>query len=387
MEYETFILLMNTTAIVFLIALALLLCFANRFKGEGVYATLIIFTTTIPDYIYNVCDYFGWQVFALLMAPIAYSVNLMLMPFLLLLAHRAFNPRYRFRYAQLIHFLPALLFAGLVAYHISEMSLSELQLFSVERVAGFRTLLTGINFLILLIQLVLYFYWIFTYLHKVKHYIFSNFSQPELSAKVWVPRFITFVGVMVLLAMVASHFDPLGGFRLFYLINVVEMGYLLFLELENANSYRLGSMNAPAELPVVTETEVETFDEELDESEPMKDEAALMEQYAREVEEYLQTTEAYVRSDLSLAEVSRDTGIAARNISKAINTVLKKTFFDLINGFRIEKSMELLKEKKQLGLTLETIAEKCGFNSQFTFCRAFKKATGVSTSEWLRLMR
>lgn len=387
MGYDTFILFINTAAIVFLIALALLLCFANRFKGEGTYAALIIFTTTLPDYIYNVCDYFGWQVFALLMAPIAYSVNLMLMPFLLLLAHRAFNPRYRFRYASLIHFLPALFFAGLVAFHISELSLEELRHFSVERVAGFRTLLTGINFLILLVQLVVYFYWIFTYLHKVKRYVFSNFSQPELSAKVWVPRFITFMGVMVLLAMVASHFDPLGGFRLFYFINVVAMGYLLYQELEHANNYRRRSMNVPAESPVVTEAEVNVFDETLRQAEPVKDEAALMEQYAREVEEYLKTSEAYVRSDLSLAEVAKATGIASRNISKAINTVLKKTFFDLINGLRIEKAKQLLQQKKQLDLTLETIAERCGFNSQSTFCRAFKKATGVSTSEWLRLTR
>ena len=79
------------------------------------------------------------------------------------------------------------------------------------------------------------------------------------------------------------------------------------------------------------------------------------------------------------------TRIPARNISEAINTVLKKTFFDLVNGLRIEKSKVLLKQKKQQGFTLETIAEQCGFNSQYTFCRAFKKAVGVSTSEWLRL--
>lgn len=387
MGNETFILFINTTAIVFLIALALLLCFANRFKGESTYAALVIFTTTMPDYIYNVCDYFEWKTFALLMAPMAYAVNLTLMPFLLLLAHRAFNPHYRFRYSLLLHFLPALAFTALVAFQISGMSVEEMQGFSVERTAGFRTLLTGINFLILLVQLVVYFYWIFSYLRKVKHYIFSNFSQPELSGKIWVPRFISFMGVLVLVAMVASHFDPLGGFRLFYFANVVAMGYLLYQELEHANSFRRRSMNVPAETPVVTEAAVDAFDEAQEEAEPVKDENALMERYAREVEEYLKTSEAYIRPDLSMAEVSRATGISARNISKAINTVLGKTFFDLINGFRIEKSMKLLKEKKQLGLTLETIAEQCGFNSQSTFCRAFKKATGVSTSEWLRLMR
>lgn len=386
MGYETFILFIDTMAIVFLMALAFLLCFANRFKGDSTYAALIIFTITLPDYIYNVCDFFGWQLLALVMAPIAYSANLTLMPFLLLLAHRAFNPRFRFRYTVLLHFLPAIAFAGLVAYQISKMSITEIQSFSVELAPGFRTLLTGVNFLILLMQLIAYFYLIFTYLRKVKHYIFSNFSQPELSGKIWIPRFITFMGILVLTAMVASHFNPLDGFRLFYFANVVAMAYLLFQELEHANRFRRHSISATIEVPVVTEGEVEAFDEEFKEAESKKDEATLMKQYAQMVMEYLQTSEAYVHSDLSMAEVSRVTGIASRNISKAINTVLGKTFFDLVNGFRIEKSKKLLRQKKQLGLTLETIAEQCGFNSQSTFCRVFKKTEGVSTSEWLRLM-
>ena len=45
----------------------------------------------------------------------------------------------------------------------------------------------------------------------------------------------------------------------------------------------------------------------------------------------------------------------------------------------------LLISKKEKGLTLETIAEQCGFNSRITFNNAFKKVIGVTTTEWLRL--
>jgi len=51
----------------------------------------------------------------------------------------------------------------------------------------------------------------------------------------------------------------------------------------------------------------------------------------------------------------------------------------------VEKSKALLMSKKEKGLTLETIAEQCGFNSRFTLNAAFKKAVGVTTSEWLKL--
>ena len=211
MGYDEFILIVNTVSFITLLVMALLLCSAARFKGESSYAALFILFTTLPNFIYNICDFFHWNDFTLWMAPVAYSVNLTLMPFMLLLAYRAFNPYYRFRYIRLLHFLPALLFGILVIIHIRMMPAEEVEQFTVERVAEFRTLLTGVNFLILSVQLVVYFYLIFTYLRKVKHYIFNSQSQADWSDKVWIPRFIFFIGFMVIVAMVGSHFDPLGG--------------------------------------------------------------------------------------------------------------------------------------------------------------------------------
>lgn len=387
MGYDSFMFLFNTFAIVLLIAMTLLLCMATRFKSDSSYVALVIFTTTVPDYIYNVCGYWGWNGLALLMAPIAYSVNLTVMPFMLFLAHRAFNPHYRFRYTKLFHFLPAFVFAGLVIVNIRMMSPEELNLFTVERVAGFRTLLTGVNFLMLSVQLLIYFYLIFSYLRKVKRYIFNNLSQAELSGKVWIPRFISFFGLLMVVAMVGSHFDPLGGFRLFYFINVVAMGFLLYSELETtfAKRYHRKPEQVVVEESVVEEAATEMIP--LPETAIRKEDMEPLCRYARQVESYLQSSEAYVNPSLSLKEVAVAVGISSKNLSRAINMVLGKNFFDLVNGFRVEKSKGLLLEKKEKGFTLETIAEQCGFNSRFTFNAAFKKATGLTTSEWIKLSK
>lgn len=384
MNNDTLIFLFDTFAIILLIGMALMLMAATRFKGVGSYATLIIFTTTLPHYIYIACGYFHFDGLALLIAPIAYSVNLTIMPFMLFLAHRAFNPNYRFRYSVLIHFLPAVAFAVLVSLYLHEMSINEVANFSVEHAASFRYLLTSVNFLVVTVQLATYFYMIFRYLRKAKQYVFSNYSQAELSGKVWVPRFITVLGVLMLAAMVSSHFHPFGGFRMFYFINVVAMGYLLYQELEHAHAFRRHHSMVIA----MPEEEINNFDATLPQSETgTEEESTQLKQYALQVEAYLKQSEAYVNPSLSLAEVAKATGISARNISRSINGELNKTFFDLVNGMRIEKSKYLLQNKKQFGLTLETIAEQCGFNSQFTFCRAFKKCMGVSTSEWLRKVK
>lgn len=367
--------------------MALLLCSASRFRGESSYAALFILFITLPDFIYNVCGYFHWNDIALLMAPVAYSVNLTLMPFILFLTRRSFNPYYQFRYTSLLHFLPAVAFAVLVVINIRLTPAEELEAFSVERVAGFRSLLTAVNFLMISLQLVCYFYFIFRYLRKVKHYIFNNQSQADLSGKIWVPRFVTFIGVLIIAAMVGSLFDPLGGFRLFYLINVLAMVFLLYSELQISFAARAHKLPSHS---FIDEAEKDFIAAAIalqsrTEADNLKDDKRRLEQYALQVQEYLHTSEVYVNPDLSLKDVATATGISSKNLSKAINAVLGKNFFDLVNGFRIEKSKSLLVAKKQKGLTLETIAEQCGFNSRITFNNAFKKLIGVTTTEWLKL--
>lgn len=379
MEYDFYIFVLNTFTIALLVSLAVMLCLATRFKGVGSYAAVVILLTTVPDYIYNVCDYFDWNALAIVTAPFAYSANLTLIPFLLLMVYRSFNPEYTFRHRTLLHFLPALIFGGLVTAELVTLSPFELQSFSVERTAGFRTPLTGVNFSIIFLQLVVYFIWIFKYLHNVKRYIKDNLSQAELANVVWVPRFITFMGFLVIAAMVASHFDPLGGFRFFYLINVLAMGFVLYSEFKIAISYRQG-------LVVGTVVDMESVPPPKN-SPVTSEEMEQLRLYAKQVEDYLASSKAYTDPSLSLRDVSKSTGIPYNKISRAINVVLNKSFFDLVNTLRIEKSKDLLIRKKEKGLTLETIAEQCGFNSQVTFCNAFKRVLGMTTSQWLKMVK
>lgn len=387
MIHEEIILTVNTASIIILLIMALLLCSASRFKGESCYVSLTILFTTIPDYIYNVCDFFDWDYVALLMAPIAYSANLTVMPFMLLLAHRSFNPYYRFRYAYFLHFLPAMVFAMLVGMELSGMSAEEQENFSVERVASFQSMLTGVNFSMISAQLLVYSYFIFSYLRRVRSVITNTQSQADLLGKVWIPRFITFISVLIIVAMLGSQFYPLGGFRLFYIINALAMSYLLYSELQLVFAVRKNSIPSQVEITEM-ETDAHSFLAETAVCKSSADDSAeytlALKQYAVRVEEYLHDTEAYTNPNLTLRDVAKATGISSNNLSRAINSVLGKSFFNLVNEMRVEKSKSMLLQKKENGLTLETIAEKCGFNSRVTFNNAFKRVTGSTTTEWCR---
>ena len=376
MGYNEFILIVNAASVIILLVMALLLCLAARFKGESSYAAMIIVVSTVPVYIYNVCRSLELYEVAIFFAPIAFSVNLTLMPLLWLLVQRGFNPYYRFTPLRLLHFLPAVL--------------SLILFFMIHENTGDDTWLGDVNYTMVLLQLIGYFYAIFRYLHKVKHFVRSHYSAAELQRKLWIPRFTTLFVAMFAVVMVCYALWPRTDAWLLQLLTVIIMGYLLYSELAIAlfERYRNDAVTATAAAEAEAEfiaTEVKPQPQP--EADNSKEEMQKLEQYARQVEEYLRASEVYVDPNLSLKDVATATGISSKNLSKSINATLGKNFFDLVNGFRIEKSKALLISKKEKGLTLETIAEQCGFNSRITFNNAFKKVIGVTTTEWLKLNR
>ena len=387
MGYDEFILIVNAASIIILLVMAFLLCSAARFKGESSYAALIIVLTTVPVYSYNVCRSMEWYEVALCLAPIATAVNLTLMPLLWQLTQRGFNPHYRFKPVHLLHFLPAV--ASFVLFCVSVFTLPESQYhdFMIHENTGDDTWLGDVNYTIVLVQLIGYFYAIFRYLRRVKHYIRDHYTVAEVQRKVWIPRFIALFAALFVIVMVGYALWPRTDAWLPQLLNVVAMAYLLYSELEVALSSRLREIPASE---VVAEAKAEfsaVAEKPQPEADPdtRKEDMEQLHQYARQVEEYLRTSEVYVNPNLSLKEVAKAVGISSNNLSKAINATLDKNFFDLVNGFRVEKSKALLLAKKDKGLTLETIAEQCGFNSRFTLNTAFKKAVGLTTTEWLKL--
>jgi len=303
---------------------------------------------------------------------------------------RGFNPYYRFTPLRLLHFLPAVL--SLILFCASVFSLPQSQRydFMIHENTGDDTWLGDVNYTMVLLQLIGYFYAIFRYLHKVKHFVRSHYSAAELQRKLWIPRFTTLFAAMFAVVMVCYALWPRTDAWLLQLLTVVIMGYLLYSELAIAlfERYRNDAVTATAAAEAEAEfiaTEVKPQPQP--EADNSKEEMQKLEQYARQVEEYLRASEVYVDPNLSLKDVATATGISSKNLSKSINATLGKNFFDLVNGFRIEKSKALLISKKEKGLTLETIAEQCGFNSRITFNNAFKKVIGVTTTEWLKLNR
>ena len=109
-----------------------------------------------------------------------------------------------------------------------------------------------------------------------------------------------------------------------------------------------------------------------------------MREFCRQIITYLETSRAYKNPDLSLWHISTATGIPVATISQSINRYLKQNFFDLINRMRLEEAKQMLCSEEGNSLTIESVANCCGFRSRSTFYLVFNKFVGTSPLKWLR---
>ncbi|HWD88477.1 MAG TPA: ABC transporter permease [Mucilaginibacter sp.] len=90
----------------------------------------------------------------------------------------------------------------------------------------------------------------------------------------------------------------------------------------------------------------------------------------------------YLDAELSLNSLAKELGISIHELSKIINTGLRKNFNDFVNEFRIQAVAKKMKDPAYDRITLVGIAYDCGFNSKTTFNRAFKQILGQSPAEY-----
>lgn len=94
----------------------------------------------------------------------------------------------------------------------------------------------------------------------------------------------------------------------------------------------------------------------------------------------------YHNPEFRLTDLSAESGISYHQLSEIINREAKVSFFEFINQFRITEVLETLKTKtfeKQKINVLE-IAYSSGFNNKVSFNRYFKKQTGKTPTDFIK---
>ncbi|MFC2106907.1 helix-turn-helix domain-containing protein [Bacteroidota bacterium] len=100
----------------------------------------------------------------------------------------------------------------------------------------------------------------------------------------------------------------------------------------------------------------------------------------KELEQLLISEKIYKDNTLSLGKLSKLINTHSHALSQVINENYQKTFFELIGYYRINEAKKLLKE--ETSMKISDIVFEVGYNSLSSFNIAFKKQSGLTPSKF-----
>lgn len=227
-----------------------------------------------------------------------------------------------------------------------------------------------------------------SYQRSIQH-LFSETSRIDLS---WVKLLVN--GYMVLVFSAIALYSMLlyyaDQFSLFILINTaIASPYIYMATYKGIYQTTLWQLK-PNMSPEKVEEEMQEAEkiESINEKEhivPEVTEKAVDDKTASLVSKIILVMEQerlYLEPELTLQNLSDKLKAPSYQVSLALNEGMKKNFYDLVNGYRVEEAKRLLVDEKSRSFTILSVGFEAGFNSKTTFNTVFKKFTGLTPTEF-----
>ena len=107
-----------------------------------------------------------------------------------------------------------------------------------------------------------------------------------------------------------------------------------------------------------------------------------METILKQVTALFETEKIYLEPQLKIGEVAEMLNVSTHNISQTINLKTHQSFYDLVNGYRVNYFKNLLSDPENRKYTILALGFESGFNSKATLNRIFRQSQGVSPKEF-----
>lgn len=99
------------------------------------------------------------------------------------------------------------------------------------------------------------------------------------------------------------------------------------------------------------------------------------------VSRHMEESRPHLNPNLTVEQLARQLGVAPRELSRAINQGFGQNFFEFVSGYRVAQARRLLEDAGSTTSILDVMYD-AGFNSKSVFNTAFKKATGMTPSQY-----
>lgn len=308
----------------------------------------------------------------------ASNMPLLYGPLLFLYTQSVLYNDFSFSRKRLIHFLPFIVFTAfsIVSYSVQ----------STEKKIGIlndvleRNIPSFVYFISIAVYIQLFLYLFFS-LRMVNRYVAlasNKFADPKRTNIGWLRFTIIFFMVFMLLGAVSGLASITPWAKYYYLFLTVLLT-IFFLYI---NRVLLKALHFPEIFSGMSEKEaasgermpIKYASSTLQEEEKLRIKESLL--------QYVQQHKPYLEPELSLDELANRLSVKPKILSQVINETLGKSFFDFINGYRIEEAMRLLTNPKDPKITVQEVLYDVGFNSKSSFNTLFKKQTGLTPSEF-----
>ena len=203
---------------------------------------------------------------------------------------------------------------------------------------------------------------VFRNIRRYRHWCEENFSTLDDIDAQWIERYM----VMIVLAGLIFYYlcvsdDPARAFT--------QQWYLMFVLAYTTEQV----LYRPDPWERLHSTAVEEEKEE--ESDPTY--AA----YRATLDAWIENEKPYCNPDFQLTDLRQVLPLNRSYLSRFINAEYGCSFYQWINGLRIEEAKRLMREQPEL--KLQDVADRCGFSSRSVFSQVFTRETGVSPSKWM----
>ena len=254
------------------------------------------------------------------------------------------RPEYKLRFKDLLHFSPLLL----------ELSVQLLfqPLNPVIPVLAFISVITYLYFS-----------------HRLIERFYQGLRFNEMSDRYryqlrWLHRLLTILGLLWLLwiPLTAVHYYYQFGIIVYYPLYLLLIGAIIWIAVvAHLRPEAMMKAEALVSKPSLT---------------------ADLKQKRIWLKRIVKENHYYQDPELSLTSLADKLGLTTHELSRIINTALKKSFNDFINEYRVVDVVRKMQDPAYDHLTLVGIAFESGFNSKSTFNRIFRQMTGKSAAEY-----
>jgi len=102
----------------------------------------------------------------------------------------------------------------------------------------------------------------------------------------------------------------------------------------------------------------------------------------RSIDEGMKNLKPYTNPDLKLDQLAQVLGFAPKELSNIINRHFRVNFYEFVNEYRIQEATDLLRRPEYQSKTITDIYLTAGFNSKSVFNTFFKKKLGMTPSQF-----